>query len=54
MLHLVTQFGYARAFPAVSGEEPGTAIADAMDTARGGQFVETPSSYPGGSYSSTA
>lgn len=50
VFHLITQFGYAQAFPSVFAEAPGSAIADAMDTARGGRFETPPSSYPAGAW----
>ena len=46
VLHLITQAGYASAYPDIFGEEPGSQLADAMDMARGGQFFGIPSSYP--------
>lgn len=46
VLHLVTQHGYANAYPAVFGEEPGTAIAHCLDQARGGQFQAVPTDGP--------
>ncbi len=47
VLHLITHVGYANAYPDAFGEEPGTALGDAMDLARGGRFMEIPSPYPG-------
>ncbi|MBX2877828.1 MAG: hypothetical protein KTR30_37255 [Saprospiraceae bacterium] len=46
VLHLITHVGYAKTYPDVFGEKPGTEIAKAMDTARGGQFMAIPTSYP--------
>lgn len=46
VLHLITHVGYANAYPDVWGEQAGTAVARAMDKARGGQFEQIPSSYP--------
>ena len=40
ILHLITQAGYARAYPDVFGEEQGSEIANYMDVARGGYFSE--------------
>ena len=40
ILHLITQAGYARAYPDVFGEEQGSEIANYMDVARGGYFAE--------------
>ncbi len=46
ILHLITAHGYANAWPQVFGENQGTAIANAMDKARGGYFPEVPPLYP--------
>lgn len=46
ILHLITQFGYAQSYPEIWGEQPGSAVADVMDQARGGQFMQIPSQYP--------
>ena len=46
VLHLVTNAGYANAYPEVFGELPGTELAAAMDKARGGQFKKVPRRYP--------
>jgi hypothetical protein len=46
VLHLITQWGYANAYPDVFGEKPGTAVAKAMDKARGGHFRRVPRKYP--------
>ena len=46
VLHLITQHGFAQAYPDVFGEQVGSEIAAAMDTARGGQFETVPDSYP--------
>lgn len=46
VLHLITHAGYASAYPSVFGEMAGSSLADAMDTARGGQFMQVPSTYP--------
>ena len=55
VLHLVTQHGYANAYPSVFGEERGTAIANCLDDARGGYFRRVPTDgphygYPQGSW----
>ncbi|MBT3313099.1 MAG: hypothetical protein HN390_00660 [Anaerolineae bacterium] len=50
ILHLITNTGYAHAYPEIFGEERGTAIADAMDKARGGYFEYVPASYPDGAW----
>ncbi len=46
VLHLVTSKGHSGLYPEVFGEQAGSAIADAMDLARGGQFQGVPASYP--------
>ncbi len=49
-LHLVTSQGYALVYPHIFGEAPGSAIAELMDQARGGQFRKVPRRYPKGAY----
>ena len=49
-LHLVTQVGYANAYPEVFGEFKGSRISKAMDIARGGFFEITPKAYPENSW----
>lgn len=44
--HVITHSGYANAYPEIFGEQKGTAIATAMDIARGGQFKRIPKAYP--------
>jgi len=46
VLHLITHEGYADVYPEIFGEKKDSAIADAMDIARGGYFETIPSSYP--------
>jgi len=46
ILHLITSAGYAHAYPDIFGEKRGTAIALAMDQARGGYFRRVPRKYP--------
>ncbi len=52
ILHVISESGYAHAYPSVFGESKGTSIADAMDTARGGyQGGGQPvSAYPAGAW----
>lgn len=50
VLHIITHAGYARAYPEVFGEQPGSAIANAMDRARGGRFRRIPQRYPDGAW----
>ena len=42
----MTQTGYAYQYPEVFGEKVGSSLANAMDIARGGQFIEIPAQYP--------
>ncbi|MYB18452.1 MAG: hypothetical protein F4Y16_05630 [Holophagales bacterium] len=48
--HMVTDNGYGVAYPEVFGTEPGTALTDAMDIARGGAFDGPPDEYPEGAW----
>ncbi len=50
ILHLVTDCGYAYAYPEIFGEYKGTEIALAMDRARGGYFEKVPKRYPKGAW----
>ena len=50
VLHLITDNGWGGAYPEVFGREPGTEISNAMDIARGGQFIKTPKEYPEGAW----
>lgn len=50
ILHAITSAGYANAYPSVFGEKRGTAIAEAMDKARGGHFRKVPRKYPKGTW----
>ena len=50
VLHLISHVGYANAYPAIFGEEPGSKLADAMDIARGGRFYTVPKRYPKGAW----
>ena len=46
VLHLISHVGYAGVYPSVFGESSGSVLGDAMDVARGGQFISIPASYP--------
>ena len=46
VLHMITQQGYANAYPSVFGEVKGSTIAGYMDAARGGYYESVPDSYP--------
>ena len=50
IFHLISNTGYAQVYPDIFGEQPGTAIADAMDEARGGYFEDVPAAYPPGAW----
>lgn len=50
VLHLITHAGYGPAYPRVFGERRGSAIARAMDRARGGYFARPPRRYPRGAW----
>lgn len=41
VLHLISDYGYAIAHESQFGVQPGSSMTTAMDTARGGQFIET-------------
>ena len=46
VLHLISDKGYARAYPKAFAARPGSALAKAMDIARGGHFKRIPRRYP--------
>ena len=46
ILHIVSDVGWAGAYPEVFGRVPGTKISNALDKARGGRFMEVPEQYP--------
>ncbi len=50
VLHLITHEGYAKVYASALGELKGSAIADAMDKARGGYFKDVPAQYPAGAW----
>jgi hypothetical protein len=50
ILHPITGRGYALAYPEIFGTESGTAVAEALDLARGGHFEEVPEEYPEGAW----
>ena len=50
VLHMVTDLGWDEAFPEIWGETSGSAVAKAMDTARGGYFDSIPAQYPQGAW----
>jgi hypothetical protein len=50
ILHMVTDVGWAGAYPEVFAREPGTEISNALDKSRGGRFEEVPEQYPDGAW----
>ena len=46
VLHLISNYGYASVYPDAFGTDPGTLLSNAMDLARGGQFLRVPNEYP--------
>ncbi|WP_269611906.1 DUF4214 domain-containing protein [Prochlorococcus marinus] len=49
VLHLITDYGYVKAYPAAFGLSS-SLLTEAMDVARGGNFQEIPSTYPSGAW----
>ena len=50
ILHMVTDVGWAGAYPEVFNRVPGTQITNALDIARGGRLMEVPERYPEGAW----
>lgn len=50
ILHMVTDVGWAGAYPEVFNRVPGTQITKALDIARGGRLMEVPERYPEGAW----
>ena len=48
--HLILNYGWSEVYPDQLRQEEDSAIADAMDLARGGRFDRTPSQYPDGAW----
>lgn len=46
VLHIINNAGHSSAYPFAFGQNQGSSLANAMDIARGGQFLSIPSSYP--------
>ena len=46
VLHLITDKGYSRVYSLQLGTDQGSLLCEAMDIARGGQFLSVPSAYP--------
>jgi hypothetical protein len=50
ILHMVTDVGWAGAYPEVFNRVHGTRITNALDIARGGRLMEVPERYPEGAW----
>ncbi len=50
ILHMVSDVGWAGAYPSVFTRVPGSETANAMDLARGGRFMDPPEEYPEGAW----
>lgn len=50
VLHIINNAGHSYAYPEVFGQNEGSALANAMDIARGGKFFEIPDQYPAGAW----
>lgn len=46
VLHIINHAGHSYAYPKAFGQHKGSELANAMDIARGGQFMTIPESYP--------
>ena len=46
VLHIINNAGHSYAYPDAFGQRQGSELANAMDIARGGQFLTIPPSYP--------
>lgn len=46
VLHIINNSGHSYAYPQAFGQNVGSALANAMDIARGGQFMTVPNQYP--------
>lgn len=46
VLHLINNAGHSYAYPSAFGQNEGSELANAMDIARGGQFMTVPNQYP--------
>ncbi|WP_109301028.1 hypothetical protein [Aquimarina sp. AU474] len=50
ILHIINNAGHSYAYPSVFGQNVGSDLANAMDIARGGQFMNIPNPYPAGAW----
>lgn len=46
VLHIINNAGHSAAYPSAFGQNAGSDLANAMDIARGGQFMNIPNQYP--------
>ncbi len=46
VLHIINNAGHSDAYPQAFGQNQGSELANAMDIARGGQFLNIPNTYP--------
>lgn len=46
VLHIINSAGHSEAYPSAFGQHEGSELANAMDIARGGQFMTIPNPYP--------
>lgn len=46
VLHIINNAGHSKAYPQAFGQNVGSELANAMDMARGGQFMDIPNQYP--------
>ncbi len=46
VLHIINGAGHSKAYPQAFGQNVGSELANAMDMARGGQFMDIPNQYP--------
>ena len=50
VLHIINNAGHSAAYPDAFGQNIGSDLANAMDIARGGQFITIPNPYPGNAW----
>lgn len=50
VLHIINNAGHSAAYPSAFGQNEGSDLANAMDIARGGQFMTIPNPYPDGAW----
>ena len=50
VLHLISDYGYAKVFPSAFSVTSASELTNAMDVARGGKFQKVPNQYPAGAW----